>query len=208
MNATFTINAENTISFFPTPDHAEASIGSGATPFTSQDELAKLAADWPLDRLVEIWNGIAGTPGFDKLKPVKKFENRAKAVARIWTAVHVLATDATAAPPATQDAPAEARPTTKAKAAKKPAKAAPAAKKAKAAPAEPKTPRAGTKQEQAIKMLSRKNGATNLELQEAFGWQPHTVRGFIAGALRKKMGLAVENFKRAGDVAAYRIAQK
>jgi hypothetical protein len=194
MNATFTINAENTIAAFPTPDHAEASIGAGALAFASQKDLAKVAAEWPISRFVEVWNGLAGSgPEFEKMKPVKKFENRAKAVARLWSAVQVLA-------------PAEAQPTTKASRAKKPTKAPRAAKKA-APAAEPKTPRAGSKKEQAINMLSRKNGASNQELQEAMCWLPHTVRGFICGALRKT-GVAVESFKRTNGDSAYRIASE
>ena len=55
-------------------------------------------------------------------------------------------------------------------------------------------------------MLRRKNGATNAELQEAMGWQPHSVRGFISGGLRKT-GVAVENIKRANGDTAYHIAE-
>ncbi len=199
MTTTFTINAENTIAAFPTPDHAEASIGAGAQAFSSEKEFGKITAEWPINRFVEIWNGFAGTPGFDKLKEVKKFENRAKATARIWAAIQVLAPTAAAA------APAEAQPTAKATRAKKPAKAPAAAKKA-APAAEPKTPRAGTKKEEVLRMLRRKNGATNAELQEAMGWQPHSVRGFISGGLRKT-GVAVENIKRANGDTAYHIAE-
>ena len=199
MTTTFTINAENTIAAFPTPDHAEASIGAGAQAFSSEKEFGKITAEWPINRFVEIWNGFAGTPGFDKLKEVKKFENRAKATARIWAAIQVLAPTAAAA------APAAAQPTAKATRAKKPAKAPAAAKKA-APAAEPKTPRAGTKKEEVLRMLRRKNGATNAELQEAMGWQPHSVRGFISGGLRKT-GVAVENIKRANGDTAYHIAE-
>jgi hypothetical protein len=199
MTTTFTINAENTIAAFPTPDHAEASIGAGAQTFSSEKEFGKITAEWPINRFVEIWNGFAGTPGFDKLKEVKKFENRAKATARIWAAIQVLA------PTAGEAATAAAQPTAKATRAKKPAKAPAAAKKA-APAAEPKTPRAGTKKEEVLRMLRRKNGATNAELQEAMGWQPHSVRGFISGGLRKT-GVAVENIKRANGDAAYRIAE-
>jgi hypothetical protein len=209
---TFTINTDNAIAAFPTPDHAEASIGAGAQAFASEKEFGKVTAEWPISRFVDIWNDLAGTPGFDKLKPVKKFENRAKATARIWAAIQTLAptngaaaTEATPAPETPFDAPAEPEPTTKATAGKKAPKAAAAAKPAKAAEpaAEPKAPREGTKKAQAIKMLSRKNGASNPELQEAMGWQPHTVRGFIAGTL-KKAGIATESFKRANGEHAYR----
>ena len=199
MTTTFTINAENTIAAFPTPDHAEASIGAGAQAFSSEKEFGKITAEWPINRFVEIWNGFAGTPGFDKLKEVKKFENRAKATARIWAAIQVLA------PTAGEAATAAAQPTAKATRAKKPAKAPAAAKKA-APAAEPKTPRAGTKKEEVLRMLRRKNGATNAELQEAMGWQPHSVRGFISGGLRKT-GVAVENIKRANGDTAYHIAE-
>jgi hypothetical protein len=40
-------------------------------------------------------------------------------------------------------------------------------------------------------MLRRANGATIDEIVEALAWQPHTVRGAIAGALKKKLGLQV-----------------
>jgi len=93
--------------------------------------------------------------------------------------------------------------TTKATRAKRPPKAAVAAKTAAPAP-EAKQHRAGTKREEAIRLLSRKNGATNQETAGRFGWQRHTVRGFICGALRKA-GAKVENFVRANGDRAYRI---
>ncbi len=47
-----------------------------------------------------------------------------------------------------------------------------------------------SKQAQLIAMLRRAKGATVDEIAEALAWQPHTVRGAIAGALKKKLGLA------------------
>ena len=44
-------------------------------------------------------------------------------------------------------------------------------------------------------MMRRKDGATLAEIMQATGWQAHTVRGFMAGTL-KKMGLTVESFRR------------
>jgi hypothetical protein len=44
------------------------------------------------------------------------------------------------------------------------------------------------------------------EIIEAFGWQPHTVRGAIAGALKKKLGLAVTSEKIEGRGRVYLIA--
>ncbi len=51
--------------------------------------------------------------------------------------------------------------------------------------------REGTKQARLIEMLKRPQGTTIAELAEALGWQAHTVRGALAGALKKKLGLAV-----------------
>jgi len=56
-------------------------------------------------------------------------------------------------------------------------------------------------------MLQRKNGATITEIMKAMGWQKHTVRGFIAGAL-KGAGYEVESFKPEGGERTYRINTK
>jgi hypothetical protein len=55
-----------------------------------------------------------------------------------------------------------------------------------------RTPRAGTKQAQMIEMLKRPEGATVEQIAAATGWQHHTIRGAISGALKKKLGLAVK----------------
>jgi hypothetical protein len=59
--------------------------------------------------------------------------------------------------------------------------------------AAPKTriPREGTKQATLIAMLRASDGATIEEIMAATGWQSHTVRGAMAGALKKKLGLEV-----------------
>jgi Protein of unknown function (DUF3489) len=67
-----------------------------------------------------------------------------------------------------------------------------AAKASKAAPAGKLTPRAGTKQALMIELLRRPEGATVEQIAAATGWQHHTVRGAISGALKKKLGLTVE----------------
>jgi len=66
------------------------------------------------------------------------------------------------------------------------------AKPSKVAAAEKPTPRAGTKQAQMIVLLKRPEGATVEQIAEATGWQHHTIRGAISGALKKKLGLNVE----------------
>lgn len=69
-----------------------------------------------------------------------------------------------------------------------------------------RTPRAGTKQASLIAMLRASHGATIEEITTATGWQAHTVRGAIAGALKKKLGLDVTSEKVEGRGRVYRIA--
>jgi hypothetical protein len=69
------------------------------------------------------------------------------------------------------------------------------------------TPRAGTKQALLIEMLQRLEGATMEEIVAATGWQPHTARGAMSGALRKKLGLVVISEKEEGKGRVYRIAR-
>ena len=53
-------------------------------------------------------------------------------------------------------------------------------------------------------MLRSKQGATIAQIVEATEWRPHTIRGFFAGALKKKLGLAVTSEK-VGDERVYRL---
>ena len=71
----------------------------------------------------------------------------------------------------------------------------------------PKAPRTrdGSKQAQLIAMLRRAKGATIDELVETLEWQPHTVRGAIAGALNKKLSLDVTSEKDEKRGRVYRI---
>ena len=52
-----------------------------------------------------------------------------------------------------------------------------------------------TKQQRMIDMLRRPGGATIPQLSKAFGREPHTERGAISGALKKKLGLSVASMK-------------
>ena len=261
---TFTIDAENKIIVFASKKEAAATSTTPFDPFANETELAELTAEWPVQRLVEIWNGIPG------VTPVAKFKSRKIAAERIWGAIQDLgATRAAAAEPgevvaekaepapqaiteetaeprrdepaavAEQDAavpaepgesapaqvepeapetvasaepvanvdatvpdvaPAEDEPTKKAGRAKKAPKV---PKVAKAAKSESGT-REGTKTAQVVAMLRREGGATLAEIMTTMNWQKHTVRGFMAGAM-KKAGHEVESFKPEGGERSYRI---
>ena len=77
--------------------------------------------------------------------------------------------------------------------------------KAGARNAKPNT-RADSKQAKLVEMLKRTEGASIDEIAKAFEWQPHTVRGAIAGALKKKLGLDVTSEKVEGRGRVYRVA--
>ena len=65
--------------------------------------------------------------------------------------------------------------------------------------------RDGTKQAMMIELLKRPGGATLAEIVEATGWQAHTVRGAMAGALKKKLGLTVTSEKDEVRGRVYRL---
>lgn len=54
--------------------------------------------------------------------------------------------------------------------------------------------KAPSKLDQLAKLLARKNGATIAEMMQATGWQQHSVRGALAGSLKKR-GLAITSEK-------------
>jgi len=70
----------------------------------------------------------------------------------------------------------------------------------------PQKPRGTTKQDQVIAMLRHPKGATIDDIASATQWQRHTVRGMIAGALKKKLGLCVVSEK-AERGRVYRISE-
>jgi hypothetical protein len=55
--------------------------------------------------------------------------------------------------------------------------------------------RQGTKQAKVIEMLQRPEGATITQIAEATEWQKHTIRGFFAGTIKKKLGLELTRNK-------------
>jgi len=130
----------------------------------SRDEWEALAAAWPLQRLVEIWNSLPG------VTPVQKFISRQIALERIWRALE--------------------HPEVGLERQNKTSKQKPSF-------------REDSKAAQVYRLLCRSEGATLREIQEATGWQPHSVRGFLSASIRKQ-GRTVRSFQRAGE-RVYRV---
>ncbi len=175
---TFTIDPHHNITAFGSAKEARAN--RQAEWFSSAKELSRLAENWPGSRLVEIWNCLPGQ------KTVKKFTSRKAAVTRIWKAIQSLAPDRAPQTPSV---------------ARKHAKPSKRASRAGAC----RIVRPDTKTDKVIELLKRPDGVTLKELMAATKWQAHSVRGFISGALKKKMGLAVESTQTAHGERNYWI---
>jgi hypothetical protein len=214
----YTLETETgNITAFPT---AEAAAAASQTPFdvfTNQRELAELIAQWPADRLLSTYNSLPGVP------PLKRLPDPKRAAGKIWQRIAKLgqmvggepesaprakpktATKATVGALAAHGARAKGKAKKKATTAKA---AAPKGKKTGKIPSAktPSTPRAGSKMAQVIALMQRKGGVSISELMQSMGWQRHTVRGFMAGAM-KKAGYTVESFKPDGGERSYRLAK-
>jgi hypothetical protein len=203
---TFTIDTDNNISAFATQEEAAASTTSPFESFTSQKALTQLASAWPEERLSAIYNSLPG------VTPIETFKTAKTGASKIWESIQGLgkAAEAPAKPKANKKAKGSAKAAksapAKGKASKKaaPAKSAPKAKKSPTTEEKPKGVRGGSKTAQVVAMLQRKNGATISEIMDKMGWQKHTVRGFVAGAM-KKASYAVESFKPENGERTYRI---
>lgn len=205
---TFTIDTENSISVFATPEEAAANSATPFDTFSNAGELAELAKAWPAERLVAIWNQVPG------LTPATEIKDSAKAAKLIFKRL-----EKNGAAPAREKKPkAEQKAKGRAQSAKgKPGKAT-ATKKATPAKKAPKAktgakkgdasaPREGSKTELVIGLLKRKGGATLAEIMEKTGWLSHTTRAFVSATLGKKLGLAVESFRSDKGERTYRINQ-
>ena len=191
---TFTIDADHNITAYANAGEAKQGDAAGVIQFDSQAALAKLSADWPLSRFVEIWNGIPGQT------PVKKFQDRNKAVARLWKAVQSWAGQGQSESAAEKVQPKPPSPAKPVQAAKK------AARKTKGRNrlATDAAAHGRNKKAEVIAMLKRPKGATLAEIMEATHWQQHTVRGFVS-LLGSQAGLAIESSKNAAGERTYKL---
>ena len=175
---TFTIDRNNHITALRSTPQAQ--LNPEGARFSGVRDLDRLAKHWSGPRLVEIWNALPGQ------KPVKKFTNRNVAVSRIWAAAQRLA------------------PSTGATGLRLVPQKAKASKRASPSQNTALTRRRG-KTGRVLELLQRPGGATLKQLIAATQWQAHSVRGFLSGALKKKMGLKIVSTKGAAGVGSYSI---
>ena len=64
------------------------------------------------------------------------------------------------------------------------------------------------KHERLLTLLRQPNGTTIEDMMTATGWQQHSVRGFLAGTVKKKLGLSLTSIKSEGEARHYRIATR
>jgi hypothetical protein len=88
-----------------------------------------------------------------------------------------------------------------------PVEAEPAAEPEAAPRSAPRT-RDHSKQATVIALLRRPEGATLAQITEATAWQVHSTRGFLAGAVKKRLGLNLTSDKPQGGVRVYRIIEE
>ena len=118
-----------------------------------------------------------GLPG---VAPVKRFKNHETAVDKLWAAF--------------ADVPIKGKPKT--------------TRRTRDATRRPGPPRRdSSKQAKVISLLRRPEGATLDVLMAATNWQRHSVRGVLADAVKKRLGLTIVSEKEPGAARVYRIAE-
>lgn len=70
----------------------------------------------------------------------------------------------------------------------------------------PKSPRPDSKMAALVAALREPDGATIPRMRAITGWQEHSVRGALAGALKRKFGLTIASAKEEGRGRVYRAA--
>ena len=81
---TFTIDELNNISAFSSQEEAAAATATPFDSFSTEQELAELAAAWPTERLLAVLNSLPGE------KPIKKLKDPKTAASRIWASIQGL----------------------------------------------------------------------------------------------------------------------
>ncbi len=158
-------------------ESVEALVGQKESPpagtkeFVSERQLARLTASLPLARLVGVWNRLPD------VKRVDKFTDRKTAVRRIWRAIQTLEVGS-------------------GRIGEKKHRSVSGAKIDSLAPGAHSRP---TKTAQVVALLKQPRGATVKAIMVATGWQAHSVRGFISGQVRKRMGLKVQSLEHDGE---------
>ena len=196
MMPTYAITEDNRIK---TVDRTEEIAATNAPVFDSLIELGRIAAAWPLPRLVEIYNGLTGNQQ-------RRFANRKQAVERIWAALK-------AQPGESNDRPEPlktgARSNKKPKKAKSKRNATPSKTKPSAAKKPATAKKDGhphSKKSTVIAMLKHKRPVTLSDIMAATGWQAHTVRALLS-TLSSKDGYKIESAKSAKGLRTYRITK-
>jgi hypothetical protein len=69
-------------------------------------------------------------------------------------------------------------------------------------------PQNATKQERVLTLLNRSEGASVEEIMTATDWLQHSVRGFLAGTVKKKLGFTLISTKTEGAPRRYRIEKR
>jgi hypothetical protein len=81
---TFSIDADNNISVFASPEEAAAASTTPFDSFSNRQDLADLIAAWPTERIVATWNSLPG------VTPVKCFKTSNVAATKIWERIREL----------------------------------------------------------------------------------------------------------------------